>query len=92
MKPLLIAAVLAVLPAAAQAQVAAGTVPDPFARQGQAAAAEPAPPAAREPLRAAAEPTLRTIIAYRGLRDDKYADFGVLADVEQPGASVSAMR
>lgn len=63
MKPLLIAAVLAVLPAAAQAQVAAGTVPDPFARQGQAAEAEPAPPAAREPLRAAAEPTLRTIIA-----------------------------
>lgn len=63
MKPLLIAAVLAVLPAAAQAQVAAGTVPDPFARQGQAAEAEPAPPAAREPLRALAEPTLRSIIA-----------------------------
>ena len=29
--------------------------------------------------------TLRTLIAYRGLRDGKYADFGVLADVEQPG-------
>lgn len=29
--------------------------------------------------------TLRTIIAYRGLRDAKYADFGVLADVAQPG-------
>ena len=29
--------------------------------------------------------TLRTIIAYRGLRDGQYADFGVLADVEQPG-------
>lgn len=29
--------------------------------------------------------TLRTLIAYRGLRDDKYADFGVLADVVQPG-------
>lgn len=29
--------------------------------------------------------TLRTIIAYRGLRDGKYADFGVLGDVVQPG-------
>jgi uncharacterized protein YcbX len=29
--------------------------------------------------------TLRTIIAYRGLRDGKYADLGILADVEQPG-------
>jgi len=29
--------------------------------------------------------TLRTIIAYKGLRDGKNADLGVLADVEQPG-------
>ncbi len=29
--------------------------------------------------------TLRTIISYRGLRDGKNADFGVLADVDQPG-------
>lgn len=29
--------------------------------------------------------TLRTIIAYRGLRDDRHADFGVLGDVVQPG-------
>lgn len=29
--------------------------------------------------------TLRTIIAYRGLRDGKHADLGVLADVVQPG-------
>jgi uncharacterized protein YcbX len=29
--------------------------------------------------------TLRTIIGYRGLRDGKKADFGVLADVDQPG-------
>jgi uncharacterized protein YcbX len=29
--------------------------------------------------------TLRTLIAYRGLREGKYADFGVLADVERPG-------
>ncbi len=29
--------------------------------------------------------TLRTLIAYRGLRDGKHADLGVLADVEQPG-------
>jgi uncharacterized protein YcbX len=29
--------------------------------------------------------TLRGIRAYRGLRDARYADFGVYADVEQPG-------
>jgi uncharacterized protein YcbX len=29
--------------------------------------------------------TLRTLIAYRGLRDGKHADFGVLADVARPG-------
>lgn len=29
--------------------------------------------------------TLRTIIQYRGLREGKHADFGVLADVVQPG-------
>ena len=29
--------------------------------------------------------TLRTIISYRGLREGKNADLGVLADVEQPG-------
>lgn len=29
--------------------------------------------------------TLRTLIAYRGLRDGRYADFGVLGDVDQPG-------
>ncbi len=29
--------------------------------------------------------TLRTLIAYRGLRDGKHADFGVLADVAVPG-------
>lgn len=29
--------------------------------------------------------TLRTLIAYRGLREGKHADFGVLADVVQPG-------
>lgn len=29
--------------------------------------------------------TLRTLIAYRGLREGKHADFGVLADVTQPG-------
>ena len=62
MKPLLIAAALAVLPAAAQAQVAAGAVPDPFAQQTRPSA-EPAIPAAQEPLNAASEETLRTIIA-----------------------------
>jgi uncharacterized protein YcbX len=29
--------------------------------------------------------TLRTIIDYRGLRDGKHVDFGILADVERPG-------
>ena len=29
--------------------------------------------------------TLRKIISYRGLREGKHADFGVLADVERPG-------
>ena len=29
--------------------------------------------------------TLRMIISYRGLREGKHADFGVLADVERPG-------
>lgn len=29
--------------------------------------------------------TLRTLISYRGLREGKHADFGVLADVEKPG-------
>lgn len=29
--------------------------------------------------------TLRTLIGYRGLREGKHADFGVLAEVEQPG-------
>jgi MOSC domain-containing protein len=29
--------------------------------------------------------TLRTIIGYRGLREGKHADFGVLADVVTPG-------
>jgi uncharacterized protein YcbX len=29
--------------------------------------------------------TLRTLIDYRGLREGKYADFGVLGDVVTPG-------
>ncbi len=29
--------------------------------------------------------TLRTIIGYRGLREGRHADLGVLADVVQPG-------
>ena len=29
--------------------------------------------------------TLRTIISYRGLREGKHADFGVLGEVTQPG-------
>ena len=63
MKPLLIAALVALSPAVAQAQVAAGAVPDPFDRPGQASAPPPVPPAASAPLNAAAESTLRSIIA-----------------------------
>jgi uncharacterized protein YcbX len=29
--------------------------------------------------------TLRTLIAYRGLREGKHADFGVLGEVARPG-------
>jgi hypothetical protein len=29
--------------------------------------------------------TLRALISYRGLRDGRHADFGVLADVAKPG-------
>lgn len=73
MKPLLLAAaVLLLAPAAAQAQVAAGSMPntfdDPNARAQAVSApapqAEPAPVAvAAEPANAASEETLRTIIA-----------------------------
>ena len=70
MKPLLLAAaVLLLAPAAAQAQVAAGSVPntfdDPNARPAPAAAATPAPQAglSAEPANAASEETLRTLIA-----------------------------
>lgn len=64
MKLLLIAAALACLPGAVQAQVAAGTVPDPFQRQPAAPAAPPAPAASpsQPPLNAAAPATLRTLI------------------------------
>ncbi len=63
MKLLLIAALVALSPAVAQAQVAAGAVPDPFDRPGQTSAAPSVPQAASEPLNAAAESTLRSIIA-----------------------------
>ncbi len=70
MKPLLIAAALLAVPAAAQAQVAAGTVPntfdDPAARAQAAQAARPAPaqPAvSAQPADAASEEVLREIIA-----------------------------
>ncbi len=75
MKPLLLAAaVLLLAPAAAQAQVAAGSMPntfdDPSARPQAAAAPAPAaaPQAApaelsSEPANAASEETLRTVIA-----------------------------
>lgn len=70
MKPLLIAAaVLLALPAAAHAQVAAGSVPNTFddpAARAQAArtsAASPQAPVSREPADAASEQVLRGVIA-----------------------------
>jgi len=72
MKPLLLAAaVLLLAPAAAQAQVAAGAVPNPFEDRAARPAAAPAPapqaaPAAElspEPASEASEETLRTVIA-----------------------------
>ena len=78
MKPLLIAAALLLAPAAAHAQVAAGSVPntfdDPAARARAASApAAPAPqtapaaptppPLSPEPANEASEETLRTLIA-----------------------------
>lgn len=67
MKPLLLAAaVLLLAPAAAQAQVAAGTLPNTFDDQNARPAAAPAPaPAAElsaEPANEASEETLRTVI------------------------------
>ena len=66
MKPLLIAAALLLLPAAAQAQVAAGTMPNSF--DNPAGAAQPAPAAApvaapATPVNARSEDVLREIIA-----------------------------
>ena len=65
MKSLLIAAALMLAPAAAQAQVAAGTVPNTFDRPAQAApvAAEAAPDTETAPANPLSEETLRAIIA-----------------------------
>lgn len=73
MKPLLIAAALLFLPAAAQAQVAAGSMPNSFdapgaARPAPASAPAPAPAAAPvaalpTPVNARSEDVLREIIA-----------------------------
>ena len=63
MKPLLIAAALLLLPATAQAQVAAGSMPNSFDAPGAARAA-PAPVAAPPtPVNARSEDVLREIIA-----------------------------
>lgn len=69
MKPLLIAAALLLVPAAAQAQVAAGTMPNSFDRSAAQAAPAPASPAAAAPAIPAtpanprSEEVLREIIA-----------------------------
>ena len=66
MKPLLIAAALLLLPAAAQAQVAAGTMPNSFDNPAGAAQPAPAPApvaAPANPVNARSEDVLREIIA-----------------------------
>ena len=64
MKPLLIAAALLLVPAAAQAQVAAATMPNSFDAPAPAArAAAPAIPAASTPANPRSEDVLREIIA-----------------------------
>ena len=66
MKPLLIAAALLLLPAAAQAQVAAGTMPNSFDNPAGAAQPAPAPApvaAPGTPVNARSEDVLREIIA-----------------------------
>ena len=64
MKPLLIAAVLLLAPAAAQAQVAAGALPNTFDRPAQATPVPPAAPTpAPTPANARSEEVLREIIA-----------------------------
>lgn len=65
MKPLLLAAALMLAPAVAQAQVAAGTMPNTFDRPAQAAPvpADDALDAASTPANPLSEETLRAIIA-----------------------------
>ncbi len=69
MKPLLIAAALLLVPAAAQAQVAAGTMPNSFDRPAAQAAPPPASPAVAAPAipttpaNPRSEEVLREIIA-----------------------------
>ncbi len=63
MKPLLIAAALLLLPAAAQAQVAAASMPNSFDAPATAARAAPVLAAAPTPANPRAEDVLREIIA-----------------------------
>lgn len=63
MKPLLIAAALLLLPAAAQAQVAAASMPNSFDAPASAARAAPVLAAAPTPANPRAEDVLREIIA-----------------------------
>lgn len=69
MKPLLLAAAVLLLPAAAQAQVAAGTMPNTFDGPARPQAVVPAPapapaaPVSNTPANAASEDTVRAIIA-----------------------------
>jgi hypothetical protein len=66
MKLLVLAALIGLAPATAQAQVAAGSVPNTFDRSAPAAAAAPAPapiPPVTAPANPRAEETLRTLIA-----------------------------
>lgn len=100
MKPLLIAAALAVLPAAAHAQVAAGSVPNTFddpAARAEAARAPAAPadqaPVSSEPADAASEEVLRSIIAelQSGALDYDRMTEGLAASVREQESVVTPL-
>lgn len=63
MKLIVLAALIGLAPVAAQAQVAAGNVPNTFERPAQAAPAPTAVPPVTAPANARSEETLRTLIA-----------------------------
>ncbi|NJC40642.1 hypothetical protein GGQ87_000900 [Brevundimonas alba] len=99
MKPLLLAAAVLLLPAAAHAQVAAGAVPNTFdGPAAQTAPAQPAPaPAApavsNTPANAASEEMLRTLIAgaQAGAMDYSLMTEGLAAAIKPQEATVTPL-